>query len=436
MPKADPDPAPDATATMTAPEPPATTAWLPSPYRPGAAEPQKPRHARRGGHAPIDFDTAHRAAYAYCQELCDPVTATRAADEAVAAWTARGRAHAADAGTLLAITREVAARHATRAARPGLRGVLAAEHETDCDSTLPRLADAASGRLSDRDRRALDAHMSGCLRCQATALKTERAERAFRAKLKSGDEARRSRRCHRAGTCTCRARTRSPRPGAGRRGRERLGTPGRRCCDRAPPRQRPAPLRPGPRPPLRPRRSAAAAKPGQAAPTAPGRRTGSGRGAWRGRGGGRADRALEQEQQLGGVAQAGGACRRRRHALGSHGQAPGHQAAQASRRASQARPQGCAQAGRDRRLYLAADQRRQRSGYPGDERARGTGDTRGAGGSKLSPADELGAERVDPRGRWSSGAERADAGDWLRRFVRVKALAGIRVDVETKGRNA
>ncbi len=189
MPKAEPDPAGRATATMTAPEPPARTAWLPAAYQPGPAEPQKPRHPPANGHPAIGFDTAHRAAYAYCHELCDPVTASRAADEAVASWTARDRAGAADALSLLAITREVAARHATRAARPGLRGVLGAEHETDCDSTLPRLADAASGRLSDRDRRAFDAHMSGCLRCQATALKAERAERAFRAKLNSGDEA-------------------------------------------------------------------------------------------------------------------------------------------------------------------------------------------------------------------------------------------------------
>ncbi len=202
---ADRAPAPGATATLSQPTGP--TAWLPAgvgvasagaepaPDSPAplgpSSEPAPPRRHngfRAGARQPIDSAVAHRAAAAYCQELCDPATAAHASDEAVASWTARGRARASDPDALLAVTREVAAHHASRAAKPGWRGVLSAEHESECDLTLSRLADASAGRLSDRQRRDLDAHTAGCLRCQATVLRTERAERAFRTKLNDRTE--------------------------------------------------------------------------------------------------------------------------------------------------------------------------------------------------------------------------------------------------------
>ncbi|MEA2196603.1 MAG: hypothetical protein QOJ25_654 [Solirubrobacteraceae bacterium] len=58
--------------------------------------------------------------------------------------------------------------------------------DTACGATPSRLAARAIGRLRDDQRRELDAHLDGCLPCQATELRMLRAERAFATFVASG----------------------------------------------------------------------------------------------------------------------------------------------------------------------------------------------------------------------------------------------------------
>src|SRR5207245_1578280 len=98
----------------------------------------------------------------------------------------------ADAGggddQLLRVTRVAAAAHAPRKSTPrGLRGMLAAEHESECDLTPALLAEQANGELSPARQFKLENHLARCLLCRAAELRERRASRAFSAVLATGD---------------------------------------------------------------------------------------------------------------------------------------------------------------------------------------------------------------------------------------------------------
>jgi anti-sigma factor RsiW len=82
------------------------------------------------------------------------------------------------------VTRLIDTEHAKAYANepPSRRG----SADTGCVATPSRLAARAIGRLRDDQRRELDAHLDGCLRCQATELRILRAERAFATLVASG----------------------------------------------------------------------------------------------------------------------------------------------------------------------------------------------------------------------------------------------------------
>ena len=264
---------------------------------PWAAEPQKPRHQRPGRARPdrLRYRTPRGIRLLPGGLRSGTTTASRRRSGRIVDGARPGTR-----GRLRLAARDHARggrtpRHPRRQARAARRARRRARDRLRLDAAAPRRR--GRGRLSDRDRRALDAHMSGCLRCQATGLKTERAERAFRAKLKSGDETA-------AAVGPPRRNLNLPRSNPRRWPRRRpprARAPGRSrpSLPRSPPRLRPTPLRhprPRPRPLSRLRRSRRhrAARPSGADGSWPPH--GAGGGVRRGRGGGRGDRALEQAQ--------------------------------------------------------------------------------------------------------------------------------------------
>jgi hypothetical protein len=89
---------------------------------------------------------------------------------------------------LLRVTRTAAARHApTKAAPRGWRGVLSAEHESECDRTPSLLAQQANGELPPARQSSLEEHLQRCLFCRAAELREHRAARAFSAVIATGD---------------------------------------------------------------------------------------------------------------------------------------------------------------------------------------------------------------------------------------------------------
>jgi hypothetical protein len=112
----------------------------------------------------------------YCRNVCPPRTANLATAE-ILGGAASGFTTDDE---LLRRTRIAAANHApVRDTGSGWRGVLAAEHEEDCDATPRRLAARANGDIDPPEQDRLEQHLGGCLRCAAAELKMERAERAF-----------------------------------------------------------------------------------------------------------------------------------------------------------------------------------------------------------------------------------------------------------------
>lgn len=129
-----------------------------------------------------------RAIEVYCRELCGSEHMSVAADDVVSSISP------ADAGRgddqLLRVTRTAAAAHAPRRTGPrGLRGMLAAEHETECDLTPGLLAELANGELPPARQFKLENHLHRCLFCRASALRERRASRSFSAVLATGDPA-------------------------------------------------------------------------------------------------------------------------------------------------------------------------------------------------------------------------------------------------------
>src|SRR5436305_12766589 len=89
---------------------------------------------------------------------------------------------------LLRVTRVAAAAHAPRKAGPrGLRGMLAAEHQSECDGTPGLVAQRANGELTPARQFKLENHLVRCLFCRAAEVREQRASRAFAAVLATGD---------------------------------------------------------------------------------------------------------------------------------------------------------------------------------------------------------------------------------------------------------
>jgi hypothetical protein len=147
----------------------------PNRWAPGGVAPSEPKSMEYEGRR------AH-AVRAYCAEVCRPEAAQAAGDEILGSELFLGSGASDD--HLLRTTRSVAARHVSRVKSPaGWRGVLAAEHESECDTTAARLAERANGELSAAQAHELDAHLAGCPDCRELQSRTARAEEAFNAAL-------------------------------------------------------------------------------------------------------------------------------------------------------------------------------------------------------------------------------------------------------------
>lgn len=181
-------------ADLAVPSPPApvsqqaSTDWLPAgatttlerapaPPAPESADWQPP-----GSSEAAQLSAQQRVAvHAYCQEMCGADRAAIAAEDATSAISGSG---SVDERELLQATRLAAATHA--AVPIGGSGwksrfvdALAAEHEVNCRRVPTMLAQRANGQLSKGERAALDDHLHRCLRCRATEVRGDRAERAF-----------------------------------------------------------------------------------------------------------------------------------------------------------------------------------------------------------------------------------------------------------------
>jgi hypothetical protein len=104
-----------------------------------------------------------------------PATPSAAGGEHGLAWTA---------DQLQWITRFVAAEHAS--AYPSEPESRRRSAGSECAATLGRLASDYAGQLRPDQRQELNAHLDGCLPCQATELRVLRAERAFATLIASG----------------------------------------------------------------------------------------------------------------------------------------------------------------------------------------------------------------------------------------------------------
>ncbi len=137
---------------------------------------------------PATHDEERRAVAvrAYCAELLPPEGAQAATDEIL-----RGELFIRSAESdeqLLRTTRDISARHASPAqSRARWRGLLAAEHESECDASAIRLAERSNGELSHEQARALDMHLSSCPDCQDLQVRAARADDAFTAALVRGN---------------------------------------------------------------------------------------------------------------------------------------------------------------------------------------------------------------------------------------------------------
>src|SRR5205807_6040717 len=135
--------------------------------------------------APPDRLRTH-AIQLYCRELCGSPRMTAAAAHVIGSISPAD----GDGGDdqLLRVTRSAAAAHAPRKASPsGLRGMLAAEHQSECDLTPALLAERANGELPPARQFKLENHLARCLFCGAAEVREQRASRAFSAVLATGD---------------------------------------------------------------------------------------------------------------------------------------------------------------------------------------------------------------------------------------------------------
>jgi hypothetical protein len=88
---------------------------------------------------------------------------------------------------LLRVTRTAAAAHVPPRSTPGgWRGMLAAEHQNECEPTPALLAQRANGELPPSRQFKLENHLARCLFCRAAEVRERRASRAFSAVLATG----------------------------------------------------------------------------------------------------------------------------------------------------------------------------------------------------------------------------------------------------------
>ncbi|MDQ6744931.1 MAG: zf-HC2 domain-containing protein, partial [Actinomycetota bacterium] len=118
-----------------------------------------------------------------CTELCG-AQAGEAAVQQILGGGLPGNGPARD--ELLARTLTIAAEHTPASRSSGWRGLLAAEHQSECDEAPRRLAARANGKLSPREVQQLDHHLTGCERCRELEGRFTRAEEAFGAALEGG----------------------------------------------------------------------------------------------------------------------------------------------------------------------------------------------------------------------------------------------------------
>jgi hypothetical protein len=139
---------------------------------------QRPRGSRRPASVAVLAARRKRAVEAYCAEFCSPALVEKTAAEVLTQARASAGGPPTDQG-LLAAARAVAAEHAP-AGGPS-------EHE--CSQTPSLLAARAGGDLANGELTALERHLDGCMWCQATELKSARAERVFATAISSADPA-------------------------------------------------------------------------------------------------------------------------------------------------------------------------------------------------------------------------------------------------------
>jgi uncharacterized membrane protein YgcG len=116
-----------------------------------------------------------RAVEAYCAEFCPPGLVARTAADVLEQARARAGGPPTDRG-LLEAAREVTATHGEPPA-------------AECAPTASLLAARASGRLANGELSALERHLAVCMCCQATELKSARAERVFATAISDADPA-------------------------------------------------------------------------------------------------------------------------------------------------------------------------------------------------------------------------------------------------------
>ena len=88
---------------------------------------------------------------------------------------------------LLRVTRTAAAEHVPPRSTPGgWRGMLAAEHQNECEPTPVLLAQRANGELPPSRQFKLENHLARCLFCRGAEVRERRASRAFSAVLATG----------------------------------------------------------------------------------------------------------------------------------------------------------------------------------------------------------------------------------------------------------
>jgi hypothetical protein len=153
-----------------APADPAASRWLLGEQRPRGSRPRTPvavLAARR-----------KRAVEAYCAEFCSPALVEKTAAEVLTEARASAGGPPTDQG-LLAAARAVAATHPP----------VGAPSQPECSQTPSLLAARAGGGLANGELAALERHLAGCLVCQATELKSTRAERVFATAISSADPA-------------------------------------------------------------------------------------------------------------------------------------------------------------------------------------------------------------------------------------------------------
>jgi Putative zinc-finger len=133
--------------------------------------------------APVSVLAARRkrAVEAYCAELCPPALVERTAADVLKSARARAGGPPSDRA-LLEVAREIAA---DRAAAPPDED----SQHGDCSHTPSLLAARAGGELTGAELAQLERHLADCVWCQATELKSARAERVFATAITDADPA-------------------------------------------------------------------------------------------------------------------------------------------------------------------------------------------------------------------------------------------------------